>query len=260
MPSELAHEGFAIFERVVPIDLCEAVVRAIGDFLGIDPDDPATFRETGEPVNGIVPIHQHPALWAVREHPALYAIFRELLGERALWVTMDRCGFKPPNPGAPDAANEIHLDKDPLDLREPALQALVYLRDTSIDQAAFECVPSLYREIVANPHAWSGRVDPIDVRGHALVRVPGSAGSLLVWKTSLPHGSSHNRSARPRFTQYVTMFREGTEAERAERVELHRTSRAPSWWREIPGQIDPEPWPPATLTVLGRQLLGAQRW
>jgi hypothetical protein len=253
----LSERGYVLFERLVPPSLCRAVIDAIAEHLGIDADDPSTFVEAPEPVNGIVPIHQHRALWAVREHPPIHEVFAELIGERALWVTMDRAGFKPPAPSASSGPNFLHLDKAPTDPSGPSLQGLVYLSDTAVDQAAFECVPSLYRELITRPRSMP---DPIDLDGHELVRVPGAAGSLLVWSTALPHGSSHNPSARPRFTQYLSMFPAGSEEERAERVELYRASRAPSFWRDIPGQRDPEPWPPAPLSPLGRRLLGLDRW
>jgi hypothetical protein len=57
-------------------------------------------------------------------------------------------------------------------------------------------------------------------------------------------------------TQYLTYFPRGTEAERVERVANWRERRAPAWWRGWSGQQDPEPYPAATLTPLGRKLLG----
>ena len=47
------------------------------------------------------------------------------------------------------------------------------------------------------------------------------------------------------------------EDERAERLTSYDTGRCLPVWRAFPGHQRVEPWPPARLTVLGRQLLGA---
>jgi hypothetical protein len=52
----------------------------------------------------------------------------------------------------------------------------------------------------------------------------------------------------------VSMFAAGDDG--AGRVELYEAGR--STFPEYDGQV--EPWPPATLTPLGRRLLGAEPW
>jgi hypothetical protein len=36
--------------------------------------------------------------------------------------------------------------------------------------------------------------------------------------------------------------------------------RAPPWWRDVPGQVDPEPGEPAILTEHGQRLVGLKPW
>ena len=38
------------------------------------------------------------------------------------------------------------------------------------------------------------------------------------------------------------------------------TKRAPDYWRGMPGQLDPEPGPPAVLSELGMKLIGVLPW
>lgn len=95
-----------------------------------------------------------------------------------------------------------------------------------------------------------------DIGAHPIVEVPGRAGDLVIWSTRLPHRGGVNRGNAPRVAQYVTYFPEGTDEQRAERVANWRDRRAPPWWRNWPGQKDPEPYPAATLTSLGEALLG----
>ena len=39
--SQLLEDGYAVVPDVVPVTLCDAVIDAIGEFLGLDPRDPA---------------------------------------------------------------------------------------------------------------------------------------------------------------------------------------------------------------------------
>jgi hypothetical protein len=48
--------------------------------------------------------------------------------------------------------------------------------------------------------------------------------------------------------------------ERQERIECWRQERAPAWWRDWKGQVDPEPGAAALLTPLGRRRVGVDRW
>jgi len=93
---ELLRTGCVVVEDVVAKELCEAVVAATAAFLGIDADDPATWRRRLLHGHGIVPLHHGQALWDVRQHPPVHALFTRLYGTERLWVTMDRVSYKAP--------------------------------------------------------------------------------------------------------------------------------------------------------------------
>jgi ectoine hydroxylase-related dioxygenase (phytanoyl-CoA dioxygenase family) len=66
------------------------------------------------------------------------------------------------------------------------------------------CVPGFHRTI----DAWlDGLPDGDDPRAHdftsAAVPIAGRAGDLVIWHHALPHGSSPNAAALPRFVQYM---------------------------------------------------------
>jgi len=50
------------------------------------------------------------------------------------------------------------------------------------------------------------------------------------------------------------------ERERQASIESWRTGRCVPWWRGRPGYNRVEPWSPASLTELGRRLLGLEQW
>jgi hypothetical protein len=99
-----------------------------------------------------------------------------------------------------------------------------------------------------------------DFSREATVPVLGRAGDLVIWNSKLPHGPGANRSSSPRVMQAVTMFPPSKAAwTRDEQIGWWRTKRAPPWWRDVPGQVDPEPGAPAALTELGQALIGLSR-
>ena len=262
---DVAHfqaEGWVLVDDVVAQSDLDAVVDVICSFLGIEPGKSQPSPRRADVINGIVPIHQHQALWDTRQAPAMHAAFSAIHGTDALWVTMDRVSYKPRISERAKAqrgdANAIHCDKDLTDTTF-TVQGVLYLTDTLEDQGAWECVPSLYREIRdegLTDIKWAHDIGEREVR-----RVPGKAGSLVIWDGRMPHSSGHNWTDTPRYVQYITMNRPGDEATRHARVDDWRANRAPAHWRGLPHQPDPEPWTaPASLTPLGQRLLGLSPW
>ena len=255
-------EGWVRVDDVVPKEQLDAVVDLICEFFGVDSERMEPGRKFGEVVNGIVPVHQHQALWDTRQEPSVHAAFKALHATDDLWVTMDRASYKPQlskrSKYVRGDANAIHVDKN---LNDDALtvQGVLYLTDTTEDQGAWECAPELFREIRDDGRRELKRDE--DFSGYTLHRVPGKAGSLVIWDGRMPHSSGHNWSDKPRFAQYITMNKRGDEDERQSRIENWRQNRAPTYWRNMPRQVDPEPWEkPARLTTHGKRILGLMRW
>ncbi|MFM7119669.1 MAG: phytanoyl-CoA dioxygenase family protein [Gammaproteobacteria bacterium] len=259
-------QGFLVVEDVVPAELCARVRGAISAFTGVDEDAPETWTRHAAQGHGIVPLHHGQALWDVRQWPAVHAVFAALYGTDALWVSIDRVSVKAPahlfSQGW--SVDPVHWDGDPRVPGPRSLQGLVYLTDTPASQGAFCCVPSLYRTLAAwlAAHPDDAAIVRPDIAGHERVAVAAPAGSLVVWDRRMPHTSAANHGDRPRWVQYVAMQPAGDEAARQRLARLYHERRPPGWAlrQAVPGQQDPEPGPPATLTPLGRRLAGVDAW
>lgn len=259
--SQLAEVGFAHVEKVIPTELTEAVLRALKDVSCVDFHDTASWYELPDSYPGIIPCHHHCSQWAIRQHPRLHQVFAELWRARDLWVSMDRIGFVPPLRAGELEISQLHWDMDPRG--EFTYQAIVYLTDAPQDRAPFHAVPDIFKHL----DSWLGRQPEdfdffcADFSDAPTQAVPGKAGDLIIWNSRLPHGPGPNRAELPRVMQAVTLF-PPTHAtwSRAEQIDWWLTKRAPPWWRDVPGQVDPEPGGPAELTSLGERLVGLTPW
>lgn len=258
---QLQNVGFTRVEGVIPAACTAAVLNSLSQVSHIDFQDPTTWYLLPATYPGIIPSHHHQSQWDIRQHSHLHQVFSELWGTRALWVTMDRIGFVPPRrPG--DIENcEIHWDMDPRG--QTIYQAIVYLTDVTAERAPFCAVPQVFQDV----DAWLAK-QPENVEfssanfsNEPTVAVPGKAGDLIIWNSKLPHGPGANRAANPRVMQAVTMLPPlNANWTREEQISWWRTKRAPPWWRDVPGQMDPEPGEPATLSELGQRLVGMKQW
>jgi hypothetical protein len=253
-------DGFTIVRDAVPRGLRDALLSVICAEFEIDLNDPATWY--GHPP--MLPLWGHQAQWDVRQHPALHSVFAAAYNAEQLWVSLDHPLFKPPR--RPDGRGEeggalaIHWDVDPRERH--LLQGMVYLLDSPDRRGAFRCVPTLF-----DGHAgWFERhpnadLFDIEVEGREIVTVPCRAGDLLLWDSRLPHGNGVNIDSQPRITQAITMQPPGFWGENAEdRIVLWQSGRPNPYYLEQPGFDHVETWPPATLTSLGRRLLGSETW
>ena len=270
-------DGYVVVPTALPAAMLEAVVDDICRHAGARLDDPATWYQPDviRPRAGMVEMYHYQSMWEVRQHPAVYEIFRGLHGQRELWVSIDRVAFKPPaRPDRPgyDQGGFIHWDTDMN--RYPGiafhLQGVLALQDTSADMGGFQCVPSVYRDQRRFLDEWS-RGGPVprapDIGGEPVVKVPLAAGDLAIWQTTLLHGNGRNSARRPRLAQYVTMNpppRAGQprEAVRQERISCWSTCRPPAGdaFPGDPRRIEEEHGQPASLSPLGRRLLGLDEW
>jgi ectoine hydroxylase-related dioxygenase (phytanoyl-CoA dioxygenase family) len=270
--------GYVKIEGVVPKENCERVIEAIWACLGKDPTNPDNWYDHEKGVinrDGMVEMYQHQALWDNRQHPQMYEAFSELLGEKKLWVSVDRVNMKPPKREGKENLDSsfIHWDADTTNLTFPlpkpfgGVQGVLYIADTAENQGGFQCVPSLYREfeewLKTQPADRNPRVP--DITGYKVESIPGKAGDLVIWDRLLAHGNGHNYAGKPRYAQYISMNRAdpGRIEWRQRLIEGWRTRSAPAGG-PFPG--DPRRWEqtnfsePAQLTDLGRKLLGLDAW
>jgi hypothetical protein len=256
--------GWARIKGAVPVELCNRLVDVLERELGIPVNDPSRWDTYGGEMRDFVPVWGHQAQWDIRQHPNLHRIWAELWGTERLNVSLDSCRFTPPWKAGYAEPGGIHWDHNPWNADRRMVQGVLALTDTEIDQGGFCCVPSLYR----NREAWPKQpiVHPggdedwlADATGREIVYVPARAGDLIVWDSRLAHSNSKNRSSRPRIAFYVLMGPADQQLRQAA-VESWRSGQCVPWWRNRPGYDRIEPWPPATLTELGRRLLGLDAW
>ena len=269
--------GYLVVRDLIPSEQVAAVVDAIWEFLDFDRHDPDDWYREPHRTNGMVEMYHHQALWDVRQNPRVHALFADLFGREDLWVFLDRANLKPPpSPDHPEYDHQgmVHWD---IDVRQQPLpfqvQGVLYLVDTNAGEGGFQCVPGVHRWV----SEWAqGRPDE-DIRDQQLhrrfadelrpvVEVEAKAGDFIIWHSALPHGNSRNRSDRPRLAQYVRCFPADLDNHdlRADRIQSWRERAHPAFQnpRAFPG--DPRRkearHDPATLTPLGRRLLGLDAW
>jgi Phytanoyl-CoA dioxygenase (PhyH) len=202
--------GYVVLHDAVTPAQCDAAAQAIYDYVRVDPANPDTWYANPAGHTIWVGLLRHPAFQANRESPRIHSAFAQLWGRTDLWVTVDQGGFNPPErPGWRFPGPHLHWDvsiAQPLPL---GMQGILYLTDTAADQGAFTCVPGFHRRLAS----WLDELPPYaNPREFTLLNtlpampIAGRAGDLIIWHHALPHGSSPNRSTRPRVAQYLKML------------------------------------------------------
>jgi hypothetical protein len=199
--------GYLVLREVISKEDCESTIQLICDFIGIQKDDPGTWYQAHPGRQGImVQLFQHPVLEKNRQSLKIKQAYEQLWKRKDIWVNTDRVGFNPPEtetwkfPGP-----GLHWDVS-LQLPIPfGLQGILYLNDTAADQGAFTLVPGFHHKIEAWLQGLPASANPRNENIHALGTRPvtAQAGDFIIWHHALPHGSSPNRSAKPRFVQYI---------------------------------------------------------
>jgi hypothetical protein len=260
-------DGYMAIRNVVPASVVENAVRDIAAFVGADLADSSTWYGGAPALDGIVPLHHAQSLWEIRQCPRLYEVFAEFFGDRRLMVDLNRCIFRPPvHRGFPGISHgSIHWDTDPWEPGEGSLQGVVLLTDVGRNAGGFQCLPRVYRnlDMWLARYARGGDFDFFNpgLNREWATQVPGKAGDVILWSSKLPHGTASNLSRRPRIAAFVSMQPpEDYEARRESMKLWWLTKRAPEGWRGMPGQLDPEPGEPATLSELGQKLIGVRPW
>jgi hypothetical protein len=268
--------GFVVVKQAVPAANVEALKQLLWEFQEMDPNDVSTWNAAQlrnhamKELNnsGMVEIYNHQALWDNRQEPRVYDAFVDIWDDEKLWVTIDRANLNTPNKGGRAFTGFIHTDVDTtLDPLPVNVQGVLSLVDVDPEMGGFQCVPELFRNFEAwkkeQPEGRDGFAPNIE--GYDVYPVPMKAGDLMIFNSLLAHGIRPNTSTdKARMAQYISM----TPA--AEDNQDLRERRVQSWWERrtpegfaFPG--DPREWErtkyeTATLTPLGRKLLGIDSW
>lgn len=211
-PEEMSiwkYNGYIIVKDAVPREDCDATIQVICDFLSIDRDDPNTWYNPHPARQGImVQLFQHPILQKNRNSAYIRHAYEHLWQRKDIWLNTDRVGFNPPEtPTWQFPGPDLHWDVS-LDLPIPfGLQGILYLADTEANQGAFTLVPGFQNWGEKWLRSLPEEVNPRRENLHALGSLPvtANAGDFIIWHQALPHGSSPNRSTKPRFVQYINM-------------------------------------------------------
>ncbi len=204
--------GHLVLKQAISEDDCAAARRAIWEFLGASPDDPASWYRPHEARYGLMlTLFDHPALEQNRRSARIRNACRQLYGSNAIYKTIDKVSFNPPEcTNFYFLGSGLHWDvslEPPIPLR---LQGLLYLTDCGPDEGAFHCVPGFHLKLEHWLRGLAVDADPRQEALHSLKAeaVPAAAGDFVIWHQALPHCASPNRGSKPRLVQYLTYLPE----------------------------------------------------
>jgi Phytanoyl-CoA dioxygenase (PhyH) len=204
--------GYLVLKNAIPKADSVATQAIIWEFLGMQPNDPASWYTNHPEQRGLmVNFFDHPQLEKNRASARIQKAFEQLYQSEAIYKTIDKVSFNPPvTPSYSFKGSGLHWDVS-LQLPIPfRLQGLLYLSDCGPNDGAFHCVPGFHRSIAS----WMKEVpEGISPRTHALetlvpVPVCGAAGDMVIWHQALPHCATPNKGVSPRMVQYLTYFGE----------------------------------------------------
>jgi hypothetical protein len=199
--------GYVIIRNAVNKEDCDETIAALCEHIGVERYDPVTWYNTHPSQQGImVQLFQHPALERNRQSGKIRKAYEELWQRKDIWVNTDRVGFNPPETSSyMFTGPHLHWD---LKFTKPipfGTQGILYLSDTAENQGAFTLVPGFQHKIDVWLEALPEGVDPQKQNLYTLGPKPiaANAGDFIIWHHALPHGSSPNTAAVPRFVQYI---------------------------------------------------------
>lgn len=267
--------GYVVIRNAVPREQAERTAKFLWEFEEKDPNDSSTWYapprreiQMKELTNtGMVEVYNNQVLWDNRQYPKVYDAFVDIWGTEKLWVTIDRANLNfPIRPGF-EYKGFIHWDYDP-ETHPQNVQGVLALADQDDENmGGFQCIPELFRTYdtwkLTQPED-RDHFKP-DTTGFEPVKVKMNAGDLLIFHSMQPHGIRANRSEnKVRIAQYISMMpaEEENEALRQWRINSWKERNPPEGYA-FPG--DPRNWektkyPAATLTPLGKKLLGLEKW
>jgi ectoine hydroxylase-related dioxygenase (phytanoyl-CoA dioxygenase family) len=199
--------GYIILRNAVPKADCDEVIAALCSHIGIDRYDSSTWYRSHRDKQGImVQLFQHQAMERNRKSDIIRKAYEQLWNRTDIWQNTDRVSFNPPETERyPFQGPRLHWDVSTALPIPFGLQGLLYLSDTAENQGAFTLVPGFQNKIEAWINSLPEGAIPQRQNLYALGPKPiaANAGDFIIWHHALPHGSSPNTSAVPRFVQYI---------------------------------------------------------
>ena len=271
-------KGYVIVRGAVPPENVRRLADLLWDFDEKDPADPSTWYAPERRAHaraelnnaGMVEIYNHQYLWDNRQEPRVYDAFVDIWDREDLWVAIDRANLNVPRQDKSGSRDGfIHWDVNTsLDPKPIGVQGVLSLMPQDEETGGFQCVPYLFHHFDDWVRTQPADRNPLlpDMTGLARENITMAPGDLLIFNSLLAHGVRPNFSdGRVRMAQYISMYPadQDNEAERRERIRLWREMEPPNR-PDFPG--DPRGWEkannggPATLTPLGRKLLGLDLW
>lgn len=203
-------DGYVIVRSAAPEEACQKLEHAVWEYLQADPHQPDSWYRVQLPQGTLVQLFRGPGLEEIHASERIHKAFAQVRGTADLVMTADRCGFNPPiPPGSRYRGARLHFGlagfDPPLD-DQP--EGIVYLTDAGDRQGAFRCVPGFHRRIDAWLASLPAHSNPNLQDLEALGPVPIAArrGDLVIWRSTLPHGTGPNTGASPSIVHYVTMY------------------------------------------------------
>ena len=269
------HNGYVIIKNAVSKEQVKRTADFLWEFEEKDPNNSKTWyappraeMQMKELTNtGMVEVYNHQTLWDNRQVPKVHDAFADIWGTGNLWCTIDRANLNfPLRPGFEYKAF-IHWDYDP-DTQPQNVQGVLALADQMDEEmGGFQCIPELFRTYdtwkLTQPET-RDHFKP-DTTGFVPEKIKMEAGDLLIFNSSEPHGIRANNSKdKVRIAQYISMMpaEEDNEPLREWRINSWKNRISPEGYA-FPG--DPRNWEQtkyttATLSSLGRKLLGLDNW
>jgi ectoine hydroxylase-related dioxygenase (phytanoyl-CoA dioxygenase family) len=200
--------GYVVVRQAVSREQAQMTENAVWEFLGMNPNDSASWYEKPVGKGIMMDFYHHPTLLENRKSRRIQKAFAQLWKTADLWATTDRTSFNPPETAKYQFQGpRLHWD---MSLEPPfhfGTQGLLYLCDTPAEQGAFCCVPGFHRSIETWLANLPENADPRQVNlDNSAVPVTAEAGDFVIWHHALPHGSSPNRGNYPRIVQYLNMY------------------------------------------------------
>lgn len=267
---QIDERGYVVVPGVVSKEKVAAVVDDIWTHTGADPEQPESWyaRDRVGP-NGMVEMYHYQSMWDNRQDEALHQVFADIFGTEHLWVSIDRTNLKPPSvPEHPDYHHKgfMHWDADLEKYPDIpfGVQGVLALAETTEDMGGFQCVPEIYQDLPGYLERY-GRDRMANLTDYAPTYIALNAGDMVIWTSLLAHGNGENMTDRPRLAQYISMgpARKSDDDFRSQRIAAWRENRPIAHRRAFPGDprgIEQARSEPATLTSLGRRLLGLDEW